>query len=674
MDSEQLNIYLDSVKALAARNSNDAEALKASMMQLINDHMAAVDENSAEAEFFQGEKQFYSENYEEALKHYVETKKIPLCLFFCYRASSFMSHARGQNDLALTFAQKALPLYSEDHALQNLLNKLTAQASPETNQQAVYATPETNLVDEAQKFADFFDANDDNPEELFSHQQPNLHTTSQAIHGKQENSSISMMESHEEPSHYSMEATADIFAPSMSRGKTLDPLTERLHTSGSAKTLPSSPYSTREPKMSTEQKVMSTEQKALQELRKLAIADQAQETYFPLTSVNSDDNQELEKRISLFQNSQAIMAQAYLKQVESRPQLLDSCLYTLNGWTFTPSVSNDPAHFLFTEESRKSQGGHYLRWNGNGIAINPGAEFVTHLHQQGLSVRDIDFVIVTRANLEAYADVKTIYELNNQLNKSTADVHVIHYYLHHKTYRDLSTILKPTSKLARHTIHNLEMFADSAEVEKIEINKDIILHYFLASPQETFNQHYASQHQAALNASSLGIRLELQRSNQDRNSLEQPFHLGYISGMKWTPLIAHYLGRCDLLLASFGNTSHSDYSKLSYNENCLGYHGTYSLLEEVAPRLLLLTEFSGREGDIRLEATKKLRLESNSNNRLANYPTTTLPADLGLLIDLKTLQIKCSISDSFMPLTQVHVVASAASFGRLQYISPQYCI
>lgn len=669
MDSEQFNIYLDSVKTLAARDSNDAEALKASMMQLINDHLADVDENSAEAEFLQGERQFYSGNYEEALKHYVETKKIPLCLFFCYRASSFMSQARGQNDLALTFAQKALPLYPEDHILQRLLSELTDQADSETTPQTTNTIPETNLVEEAQKFAHYFDADNDNPEELFSHQQPGLHTTSQAIHGRHETSSVSMLESHNGPHSLPMEAADDIFAPSMSRGKTLDPLTERLYTSGTAKILPQmSSHS-----MTMEHK-MSTEQKALQELRKLAIADLPQETFSSLMSSHPDENQELEKRIELFQNSQALMAQAYLKQAESRPQLLDNCLYTLNGWTFTPPTTNDPAHFLFTEESRKSLGGHYLRWNGKGIAINPGAEFVTHLHQQGLSIRDIDFVIVTRANLDAYADVKTIYELNNQLNKSTVDAHIIHYYLHHKTYRDLSTILKPTSKLARHTIHNLEMFADSAEVERIEINNDIVLHYFLASPQETFNQHYASQHQAALNASSLGIRLELRRSNHDKNPLEHPFQLGYISGMKWTPLIAHYLGRCDLLLASFGNTSHGDYSKLSYNENSLGYHGTYSLLEEVTPRLLLLTEFSGREGDIRLEATKKLRQECKSNNRLANYPTTTLPADLGLLIDLKTLQVKCSVSDTFMPLSQVHVVASAASFGRLQYISPQFCI
>lgn len=670
MDSEQFNNYLDSAKALAARDINDdADTLKASMMQLIDNHMANVEEDSAEAEFFHGERQFYSGNYEEALKHYVETKKIPLCLFFCYRASSFMSQARGQNELALTFAQKALPLYPEDPALQKLLSELTAQSPSETNPQASNKALEANLVEEAQKFAHYFDANDDSPEELFSHQQPRLHATSQAIHGKNETTSMTMMETHEEPHQLPMEAAADIFAPSMSRGKTLDPLTERLHTRGAARALPQmSSHSV------TMEQNMSIEQKALHELRKLAIADLSEETSSPLINTTSNDNQELEKRIELFQNSQAIMAQAYLKQAKIRPQLLENCLYTLNGWTFTPPATNDPAHFLLTEESRKSQGGHYLRWNGKGFAINPGEDFVTHLHQQDLSIRDIDYVIVTRANLDAYADVKTIYELNNQLNKSTADAHIIHYYLHHKTYRDLSTILKPTSKLARHTIHNLEMFADSSEVEKIEINSDIMLHYFLASPQETFNQHYASQHQAALNASSLGIRLELKHADQDKNSLEQPFQLGYISGMKWTPLIAHYLGRCDLLLASFGNTCHSDYSKLSYNENCLGYHGTYSLLEEVTPRLLLLTEFSGREGDIRLEATKKLRQESRSNNRLVNYPTTTLPADLGLLVDLKTLQVKCSVSDTFMPLSQVHVVASAASFGRLQYISPQYCI
>src|SRR5690606_25144065 len=97
-----------------------------------------------------------------------------------------------------------------------------------------------------------------------------------------------------------------------------------------------------------------------------------------------------------------------------------------------------------------------------------------------------------------------------------------------------------------------------------------------------------------------GIRLEL--TNE-----EQKLHIGYLSGLAWSPLISHHLSYCDIILAAFGNTCVKDYSMVAYNEDSLGYFGILTLLQQQAPKLLLLTEFGGREGDIRLEVAKKMR-------------------------------------------------------------------
>jgi len=376
--------------------------------------------------------------------------------------------------------------------------------------------------------------------------------------------------------------------------------------------------------------------------------------------------QNLEIAIETFQKMEASLINSYLARLDNRKSLPSRYLCTLNGWDFANannSLKNSITPQLLTEESRKSRGGHYVRWNNKGIVINPGNGFVENFHNQGFCIRDIDYVIVTWDSEEAHGDVKTIYELNNQLNRTSSELQIIHYYLNQNTFQELSPALKPSFKQARNTIHNLEIFLDSPDVEKVELTDSINLHYFLTSPQSS---SFRSSIGSELNTlSSLGVRLEL-RSQGNIN----PINIGYISGMGWSPLIAHHLGRCDILLAAFGNTNIKDYSKLSYVENSLGFYGCSSLMNEVSPKLMLLTEFGGREGDIRLEVIKKLRNEKiKASNR-----AIALPSDIGMIIDLDQISIRCSLSESFVAPEDVHVVASAANFGTLKYLSPQLCI
>lgn len=366
----------------------------------------------------------------------------------------------------------------------------------------------------------------------------------------------------------------------------------------------------------------------------------------------------LEHRIIRFQSSQKEQLQSYLHQAKKQTRF-ENALYTLNGWSF--SSRKEP--LLLTEESRQSHGGHFLRWNGRGIVLNPGPNFLEHFHSQGLCVRDIDHVIITRPNNEAYGDVRAISELNLQINRIASDRHIIQYYLHQKAYQELASFLKPSFKQARNTIHKLEMFLDSPDVEKIELEENIILHYFQATLQE--NPYATGQQEHSANQTNLGIRLEL--SNKMKT-----LSLGYLSSICWSPLIPHHLGHCDILLTAFGNTNPNDYSMLGYNEDSLGFCGTVTLLQQLNPRLLLLTEFGGREGDIRLEITKKIRLDSKA--QMPKNSSVVLPADIGLIVNLEALKIKCSLSQEFVSPNSLHVTTNSEGFGRLNYLSNQFCM
>ncbi len=412
------------------------------------------------------------------------------------------------------------------------------------------------------------------------------------------------------------------------------------------------------------------QQNALNELRKLAGADIKNETYKPWISEEQSTSSPLEESIQRFRKKHAEQIQEYLNQTKNRITLPDHHLYILNGWKFEQqfykpfSEISNPT--LLTEASRKSLGGHYIRWNGKGIVINPGPGFINIFHEQGLCVSDIDFVIVTSHHPDAYADVKNISELNSQLNKTSSELQIIHYYLHHKVRQELAGLLKPSFKQARHTIHNLEMFLDSPDVEEIELSEGISLNYFQCTTSDNFGSKTHDSHHAG--DSSLGIRLEL--TDHSKN-----VRIGYLSKMGWSPLIAHHLSHCDLLIVGFGNTNPRDYSKLGYTENHLGYYGCYSLFEEVTPKLMLLTEFGGREGDIRLDIIKKMRQEFLAlNKKQFKFTPVVLPADIGLLLDLHLLQIKCSMSDENVPVEALRVVSSSEDFGRLNYVSPAYFI
>ena len=117
---------------------------------------------------------------------------------------------------------------------------------------------------------------------------------------------------------------------------------------------------------------------------------------------------------------------------------------------------------MVTEESRKTSGGFFLRWNGIGIAVNPGKNFIKYFHSLGLSIHDIHFVIATHEDIESCSDIRTIYDLAYQLNRTGANLHVIHYYLNLKAYQMLSSFLKPHFKQERHSVHCLELFLDSS--------------------------------------------------------------------------------------------------------------------------------------------------------------------------------------------------------------------
>ncbi len=371
----------------------------------------------------------------------------------------------------------------------------------------------------------------------------------------------------------------------------------------------------------------------------------------------------IEQRIHAFQERKKRALKDYLNQFSHNANHQDCLFHVLEGWSDSAITQSNPyLHAI----PRHTSGGYFLKWRGKGVAINPGPHFLQTLHQQGGHIRDIDFVVVTKSCSDSFADVKAIYDLNAQANSTQDNWHIIHYYLHQPAHQILSRQLKPQSKQERNTVHCLDLYLDSPDIESLSLVDGIELNYFPAS-----GHHLKSKTDDPL-PQALGIRFDLTGLAQDQHTQSvHPVRVGFVSGAPWSPFLAEHLVGCDMLVIGIEETNPEDFNRTRYNPHSLGYFGTLSLLEEVNPRLALCCEFAGGQGDLRIELVRKLRADFKPDN---GKPCTILPGDIGLGIDLTTLQIRCATTRTFVNPSQVHVIRTDDDFGALKYLAPQNLI
>ena len=638
--------YLDEVQDSARKGDKATDTL--AVLDIVERYKNRTEGDAASQMFFNGEHAFHRGQYKIALKNYLAAKEVPHCQFCCLRASAYALKQQGKNEKAAGYAKKALALRSDDPFTLELLGKVLPGIAPGQSEEQ---------VDKAIDALSSQKENTDGPVPL-ANEEINALSDIFSDHDTDEQTEDDSLDPNQP---YSDETDAD--APPTYE-LTSHPL-ERLMSRRM------------EPPMDTDTQVISPEANkeasaagsAVDELNKLAdskyaVEEKSTEEYLSKMGVGLVDKDGIQETIETFQERRRDLITDYTKAAHAKAKKGDNALHVLTGWNDRDGNTENIGEKLLSASCRKAEGGFYVRWNGKGVAINPGPNFLRNLHGAGLHISDIDCVVVTRANSDAHADIESIYQLNYQLNLTapSEDLHIIHYYLNQRAHRDLTSKLKPNFKQERNTVHSLELYVDSPDVEKVELTSHLTLHYFPTTSHEAESPSQAKQ-SSEPSSSCLGIRLECKPADSTSCSAT----LGLVSGTPWSPMLAHNLGRCDVLIAGFQHTSSKDYRKVKYNDDSLGYFGCYSLMEEVAPRVMLCCEFEGREGDVRLESTRKMRQEYAYSNQNA---TSILPGDNSLYLDLKTMQVKCSVSKQLTDPAKVRVVKNAEAFGRLQYLSP----
>lgn len=591
----------------------------------------------------QGDLAFYTKDYKSALKYYLQAKELPDFHFFSHRASAMLSNEIGQKSKALIFANKALKIHPEDFCTLKILETL-------------YRGYDENKAKEIKTLLDKV-RNIPNPASLHSVlsdirslADTNLKELNASCESPAEELFAQDVQTRENDLRNAEDALEPVYKATGYRSSK-----DREEAAQKACDLPVAKEVLKEFITETTYKYRFPrgEESLPPSGTSSALGGHSVDSLSHRKNLkNSDSGSALEScmitKLDEYTRRYQKLLEDYIEEVSSRVECQENCLFAFNTWSKDIKDLPLPLHL----DPRKSiNDGIYLRFKGKGIAINPGRHFLEALHKKSFSLLDIDYVIVTHSKREALQDISHIYDLNSQLNRLLGKPHVIQYYFNRATYQEMIQILKPRYRQEKSALHCLELYLDTPDVERIELQEGITLGYFLTA--QSFNPF------SPVESLNLGIKLELEDRELTRT-------VGYVSGSQWTPILGHHIGSVDVLIAGFGTTQQSDLEKERYLDDCLGYYGTLSLIEEAPPTLALLGEFNKTVAGARLEIVKKLREDSAS----ASPNTTVLPIDPDLNVDLEKMQIQCSVTKEWIPPCLAKIVQGSDPLGNLQFLSP----
>ncbi len=402
----------------------------------------------------------------------------------------------------------------------------------------------------------------------------------------------------------------------------------------------------------------------------------------------------------LFSGLRTDLFAQYLERDRKSPHQTPK-LVSMNGWgdslrlithgSTKPKLSKQAIQKLFRgEDNIERWGGYWTFLGGQGIAINPGNDFLQRFHESELHIWDIDHVIVTDGNVASSIDLERLWTLNKEINSLLRDwglePHVIHYWLHPKAFERYATKMRPHFRQEQGTLHRLDIFYDGHPFEKVQLSSGLDLVY-MAPGLTKERMKEASFQASSFHETPYAIRLE-EKEVQTEGRLK--LSLGFFLHTPWNESLQPLIEGIDGAVLGVGELSFEEIAKLSSDEKGLGYSGALSfvstLLSSQANKvsshmpLLLFAEYGMREGDFRIECIKQLKadaikksIEKGLSSPLSQGDQSALrviPAEETLTISLDN-QILLSAPglDEPIHVNDIAVFRSQGPFSRLTYIN-----
>lgn len=298
-----------------------------------------------------------------------------------------------------------------------------------------------------------------------------------------------------------------------------------------------------------------------------------------------------------------------------------------------------------------SGGGFFLNIHGRGIVIDPGVGFVDLMHKNGISITDIDIVIITHNHSDHCADAPLISSLNYDFNR---------YY---KQNKSLYELFEKTELIPNHKIkwildeNSKDMYKDIiknssslCECLNNEINLGNAENEILLSSIRTKHDDIIS---------SYGIKITSLYSNRI-------FSIGYTSDTCYLETFEDFFDSLDILIFNISDIYKDDLQYYKSKHSHLGYSGSLKLIKKIKnkPKLAVASEFCCTNGDFRLRIIQKLINDSKK----FNYEGFIIPGEIGLKIDLTNYFCQCTQCKKMVPFERITIANSNLEYGKLQYI------
>ncbi len=337
----------------------------------------------------------------------------------------------------------------------------------------------------------------------------------------------------------------------------------------------------------------------------------------------------------------------YLDYLLREDQPRDAIFSCLRGWSSAVTLleGGDDCHW--------AGGGYFLKWQGKGIVIDPGFDFIDNFHDAGYNMREVDAVLVSHNHSDHNYDLSSVDDLRYELHKRWKTLKAEDQQKHDVS-KCLFVIDEDTAKSFRddkadHRGTPLKFTASDCE-RKRWIKRENGLPVTV--------EHFKAEHGDDVpHAVGMRLRLHGEKGQPD-------FILGYTGDTRYVETLPDHLKDCDVLLAHISMPDEEEYENPDHFKKVhLGYNGLAKLIQEAQPKMVLVGEFWAGLADIRIDLIKGLR--GRTGNKIP-----ILPTGLGFHLKLPSLEVECTGCKKPVRHDQIKIAPATSPFGPLGYLCP----
>jgi hypothetical protein len=351
-------------------------------------------------------------------------------------------------------------------------------------------------------------------------------------------------------------------------------------------------------------------------------------------------------------------------------------LLNLREWnSYTPSVPSS--------ERMVRGGGYFIRYQGQGIVIDPGYDFIRNLCEAGGRIFDIDHIVVTHAHDDHTHDFESLLSLLHQYNQQNkAAAKRAHLYLGQSAERKFSgylrlrgvpyisgvEILNPGRKdnPQRLPLHRLQ----GAELTVLPAYHDdvIALDYSVGLG---FRFWFGSVSRTVAFTADTGLyptkRNKENEAVRDKNGQMKVDVGDGISRALYNVYPTDYM-EPDLLVAHIGSIKDYEFREVPadafakapglplFYPNHLGCRGLALFLTNLRPKAVVVGEFGEELGDIRFDLVRGISRFLRKQGRTGKDSVFVVPSDFTVLYDIEAGKFLCHQTMDFRPPNELEFV------------------